>query len=343
MDGDGRLFLRESRRYVPYLLWALLISAGVYLARADFDDPARLLRGLGDVLLKSTVIAATIFVSFLVIYGALFARARRTRRPMPRSRLPQVAIAFCGLLLGLWLVSPKASVDTRLGGAVATGVLVIGIFYFHSESRRRREEALAARAALAEARLSGLETQMRPHFLFNALNGLAELAESGRPEAADMAHALADLYRRLLESSRGRSLPLGEELEIVKRYLELEKVRYGDRLKWRVDVPPELAGVEVPSLVVQTLVENAVRHGVAPALPGGDVLVQASHVSGGSVLVEISNSGEPLPRTLRKGTGLANTRERLDLLYGEGAHGFTLEPSATGRTVARFHARETTP
>ncbi|MBL8111714.1 MAG: histidine kinase [Acidobacteria bacterium] len=341
MRGEWRHFLLENLRYLPYFFWALLISAGLYLARADYDDPARLLRGLVDVLARSFVIAFTILVSFLIVYGALFARALRTGGPMPRSRLLQVAIAFCGLLLGLWLVSPGGPVDTKVGGAVATGALFIGLFYFHSESQRRREEALAARAALAEARLSGLETQMRPHFLFNALNGLAELSESGRPEAAEMAHALADLYRRLLDSSRGRSLPLGEELEIVKRYLELEKVRYGERLKWRVDVPPELAAVKVPSLVVQTLVENAVRHGVAPALPGGDVLVQASRANGGSVLVEISNSGEPLPRTLREGTGLANTRERLDLLYGEGAHGFTLETSATGRTLARFSASET--
>ncbi len=342
MRSEWRHFLLENLRYLPYFFWALLISGGLYFARADFDDPARLLRGLVDVLARSCVIAFTIFVSFLLVYGAFFARALRTGRPVPNSRVLQVSVAFCGLLLGLWLVSPKGPVDTKLGGAVATGALLIGLFYFHSEGQRRREEALAARAALAEARLSGLETQMRPHFLFNALNGLAELAESGRPEAGEMAHALADLYRRLLESSRGRTLPLGEELEIVKRYLELETVRYGDRLKWRVDVPTGLAGFAVPSLVVQTLVENAVRHGVAPAISGGDVLVKASRVDGGRVLVEISNSGEPLPRLLREGTGLANTRERLDLLYGEGAHGFTLETSPTGRTLARFHARETT-
>src|SRR5205085_1642979 len=143
---------------------------------------------------------------------------------------------------------------------------------------------------------------------------------------------LADLYRRILEGSKRKTGPLGEELETVRRYLELESIRFGRRLAFTIDAEPSLAGVEVPSLALQTFVENALKHGLARSREGGHVAVAAARLADGAVLLSVANTGAPIALPVREGTGLSNTRERLDLLYGE-RHRFAIGADG-GRTVA---------
>jgi sensor histidine kinase YesM len=175
---------------------------------------------------------------------------------------------------------------------------------------------------------------MRPHFLFNSLNSLAELIEAGEERAIDVVYKLADIYRLILANSQLKTAPLTSELEIVERYLEIEQLRFGKRLSFSITVAEETGALYAPSLVLQTLVENAVKHGVAKSIDGGHIEVSLTPSADGWHQLSVTNTGAPLGDEVTiTGTGIKNTRARLSLLYGE-RHNFRLEQMAGGRTVA---------
>jgi Histidine kinase len=197
-------------------------------------------------------------------------------------------------------------------GMMAVGGLVAA--RAHSEELR---EAFAAEAQVAKNRL--LQSQIHPHVLFNALNGLAELVYKN-PKAAELAiRHLSDLLRRIMRASEYMRLPLGEERKIISDFLALEAIRLGDRLRVRWEWDEELDTIEVPPLLLQPLVENAIKHGIAPSIPGGDLVLRA-RAQGGAILLEVWNSGEPfLGDEEGKGIGVKNLRSRLALHFGAGA------------------------
>lgn len=279
---------------------------------------------------------------WLVCAGVFAAAAHARRgRPLGASTAQKVLCAGIGMVLGILLA--KAFIAAVLGREVAGGLLssllfglvLLFVFSVLFDQQVAKQEALALRAAAAEAGYRALEHQMRPHFLFNALNSLAEMIESEHDGAAGVAHTLSDLYRQILANSRAKTSTLASELEIATRYLEVEKVRFGRRLTFAVDAPDAVASLHVPSLVIQTLVENAVKHGVARSLDGGHVRVEASEAPGGLLLLTVANTGAPFRGDGGTGTGLANTRARLDLLYGD-RHGFSIGTDSQGRTIASF-------
>jgi two-component sensor histidine kinase len=189
------------------------------------------------------------------------------------------------------------------------------VFYRRSQERERR--ALALSASLSRARLEALKMQLQPHFLFNALNAIAALVHSD-PEAADeMLAALSDFLRLTLESVGEQEVPLRRELEFVERYLAIEQVRFGDRLRVTFDIPPETASALVPALILQPLVENAVRHGLEPRPGPGRIEIRA-WIENGELYLAVRDDGPGLPvgTPLREGVGLANTRARLRELHG---------------------------
>jgi LytS/YehU family sensor histidine kinase len=159
--------------------------------------------------------------------------------------------------------------------------------------------------------------------LFNALNALKELTLDDPRRASELVQRLADLYRAILDASRTPTSSLAKEAAVAGNYLEVEQARLGDRLRFEVDVPEELAGVEVPALMLQTLVENAVRHGVAKSRTGGHVHVRAERRADEAVIA-VTNTGarvdpEQLARRGEAPGGLANTRARLALMFGDAA------------------------
>jgi LytS/YehU family sensor histidine kinase len=172
----------------------------------------------------------------------------------------------------------------------------------------------------AAAGFNVLKGQMQPHFLFNALNALKELIADDPAAARAFTQRLADLYRLILKVSTDATTSLADELAIVEHYLEVERVRYGERLRFSIEAPDDLRGERVPSLVLQTLAENAVKHGISKARAGGEVRVRVGRRAEGGLEVEVSNTGGPFdangPRAGAPGTGLANTRARLELMYG---------------------------
>lgn len=209
---------------------------------------------------------------------------------------------------------------------IANFVFLMFVFFmaFHKEKQRAAKLA----AAHAEAELHVFKNQMQPHFLFNSLNSLTELMESNQKHASRMTQNLADLYREILDTSKKKMSSVDAELSIVRKYLELESLRFGGRLRYKIALQNLEAANQayLPSLILQTLVENAVKHGISQAVDGGEISVSVRRENNGYV-AEVVNSaadtGGPLP-TNSLGMGLANTKSRLDLIYGD-KHRFDLK------------------
>jgi two-component system LytT family sensor kinase len=183
----------------------------------------------------------------------------------------------------------------------------------------RETEAARLTAELSRAQLDALRRQMEPHFLFNTLHGIAGLVREHKNGAAvEMIAGLSDLLRRVLEGADRQLVPLAEELSFLERYVELQQMRFGDRLHVVVDVPLELYGALVPGLILQPLIENAIEHGVGKRVEGGTIRIGAAH-SGGILTLSIHNDGPALPPggvEANAGVGISNTRGRLTSLYG---------------------------
>ncbi len=180
-------------------------------------------------------------------------------------------------------------------------------------ARERERRASRLEAQLAEARLTALRAQLQPHFLFNALNSVSVLMHEDVEAADRVLVQLSGLLRRALESSAEPEVPLREELAFLEAYLAIEQVRFEDRLSCRVDVAPDVLDERVPSLILQPLVENAVRHGLG-ASPAPCRIEIASERRNGSLHLSVRDDGPGLSPGAAEGVGLSNTRSRLELL-----------------------------
>ena len=192
---------------------------------------------------------------------------------------------------------------------------------YYRTSRDRELEALRLQAELTQAQLAALRMQIQPHFLFNTLHTIASLVRDGRSEAATSTIArLGELFRQTLGNGQRNEVPLRDELSFVQAYLEIEQTRFSDRLAVRFDVDPATLEARIPTMALQPLVENAIRHGIARDPSAGRVEVRALR-SNGSLRVEVANDGPDagITRERQDGVGLANTRARLSRLYGGSA------------------------
>lgn len=202
-----------------------------------------------------------------------------------------------------------------------SAVGVIHAIEYHRESREREVESARLDGARRAAELETLRAQLQPHFLFNTLQSISTLIHRD-PTAADrMLADLSDLLRVSLRHTAAQAVPLHDELVFLERYLAIMRVRFGDRLVIGVDAPEQLRDATVPSLVLQPLVENAIRHGMADRLDCGHVTIRARR-DGASLRLEVTDDGPGISSTGSdgggNGIGLANTRERLAGLYGPG-------------------------
>ena len=255
--------------------------------------------------------------------------------------LHAAACAAIGLGDALWVAFLQWSLDP-LGCSPCSPYryLAVGSFYerFHidiityvailaightieSLQRLSQREAEAAKlsAELSKVQLEALRRQIEPHFLFNTLNGISGLVRRGDSAAAvGMIAGLSELLRRLLEDGNRQLVPLADELSFLQRYVDLQVMRFGNRLNVAVDVPIDLYGALVPNLILQPLVENAIVHGVCATTEGGTVRIVAARL-GDALTLSIHNDGPALPEpasAARGGVGIANTRGRLQTLYG---------------------------
>jgi two-component system LytT family sensor kinase len=249
------------------------------------------------------------------------------------------AVGRLGLMAGVAALFfdpvPPASVllalPSNLVGAIGVAVMVRAVRLYHlGIIDERRSSAL--RAQLSEAELRMVQMQLQPHFLFNALNSVSALMRRDVAEAGRLLAQLGGLLSLSLERTRRETVALGEELQFVRLYLGIEQKRYADRLRVRFDVADEANGFGVPHLILQPLVENAIRHGVAPHPYPSDLEISARVDAGGTLDVEIRDWGAGLPRRPREsaGLGIPATRARLEKRYGPRAT-LRVESPADGR------------
>ncbi len=195
-------------------------------------------------------------------------------------------------------------------------------------ARHRELRAITAEGALAQARLSALRMQLHPHFLFNSLNGIATLVHTDPQAADDMIGNLSELLRLSLDTSAEQEIPLLRELEFLQRYLDIEQARFGDRLHVVRDIAADTLAACVPTLLLQPILENAIRHGFESITAPGTVTLSARRV-GDRLFLEVSDNGAGLTDQPAEGIGLANTRARLRALYGD-AHELVIRNRGTG-------------
>lgn len=289
---------------------------------------------------------------------AVLALARA--RPLPSRRWPRhlafhlgagLAVALAQLALHtvldhLWIhggagglagfAERFSKLFTRTGFAnvLLYFALVVAVGAVEQAHRRRLREAELQRH-LAQAQLDALRLQLQPHFLFNALNSVSALIPEDAAAAQRMVARLSDLLRRALDPANAGEVPLSRELEAARSYLDVEEVRFQDRLRVEVSVPAELGGAAVPGLLLQPLLENAVRHGIARR-PGGGRIELAAEARGDRLRLVVRDDGdgpEDAPRAGGLGIGLANVRARLVQIYGED-HRLELRELAAGGAEA---------
>jgi anti-sigma regulatory factor (Ser/Thr protein kinase) len=250
--------------------------------------------GIQALATLASFVLATVFVS--VVYGSGFGTVEGPWSGM------------FGVIAGV----------AFLASLVCNTVCYLFIFY---------RRAVASENAALEAQLGALRAQINPHFLFNSLNSIAALIRSRPREAETVTEDLAELFRYSLRAARTPVVTLQEEIEAAELYLAIERARFGDRLAVRIDVPPRLWSALVPSLVVQPLVENAVKHGLDSTDETLQILVAAAEHRG-RVTLSVTDDGPGFPHVppeaiLSRGSGLRNVKERIELHFGGGA-GFHL-------------------
>jgi two-component system LytT family sensor kinase len=239
-------------------------------------------------------------------------------------------------------LASEVSFLRKLAQLLATQLTIIRIE--REKSDRERREALLLHQT-TEAELRALRAQINPHFLFNALNTIADLIVVDARKAERMTERLADLFRSVLTHSQKPMTTVREEIEFIRRYLEIEEARFRDHLQVCIQVDSATAEIQVPSMILQPLVENAIKHGLAPKLGGGLLRVSVGRIDKGLVLtVEDDGVGfaasRPEPRDSKgknnkrsAGLGLANTSHRLRTVYGEKAEILIESPQQRGCRV----------
>ena len=286
-----------------YLLW-IPTTVGVWLLTARWD-PSRLgwrgtfARHVATLVALSPLHATTTILIATSINGWNNESFRMMLEGQMRGRVYMLIIIYAGV--------------------VASGYAMMWYRRLHE----REAHAVQLQSQLSAARLDSLRAQLHPHFLFNSLHAIAALVREQRnDEAVRLVSGLGDLLRRVLDTADQRPR-LAEEIELVRRYVEIQRVRFGDRLEVRLDVDPALDDVRVPALLVQPLVENAVRHGIETREEGGRIDVRARSVAG-EVVIDVEDNGLGLPANWSldgsSGTGLRNLSGRLAAIYDGRAH-----------------------
>jgi hypothetical protein len=236
-----------------------------------------------------------------------------------------VGLLLAALVVGLsrLLAGPTSFNAPAIAGT--TGGLAFaccgwaGIYVGITRNRRAQLREIELKLTLRQAELRALQAQVNPHFLFNSLNTIRGMISEDAPRAQHMITLLAGLLRRSLQATDAQTVPLSEEMGAVADYLELERTRFEERLRVSLDIEPAASDCAVPVMLVQTLVENAMRHGISRLPAGGAVHVRCG-AEFETVVVKVENTGSlrpPDPASIH--TGLANARERLRLIYGERA------------------------
>jgi hypothetical protein len=334
-----------------------IVAALAWTAAGGIFALPYVLRGMGFTTLFSVIINCW-------LWGALTPLIKRVHDHLSatvRRPLPQLAAhTVCGLALTALYVVVAAALEDGLGllnwnpwsqplglldwfyWAMLVYCIIIGALTGLKYYRRALMDELQIerlKRGYAEAQLNTLRTQLDPHFLFNALNGISACVEHEPRLARRMIEHLGDLLRISLDTRHRGEVSLAEEMAFLEHYFALHRMRFAERLAITVSVMPEVEHTRVPSLLLQPLVENAIRHGISGRVAGGRITVSARRVAD-QVEIRVVDDGVGLPpgwtMDRARGLGISVTRERLSTMYPDGASTFAVAPHADGGTEAKI-------
>ena len=266
--------------------------------------------GALDWLMRFALLTGGVLPATLAwLIAACLLKAWLNRLPAPMQWLLGTSLGAvsglygCSLLTFMGLLAPAPFLAATATGALMAAMVMAGLMW----------RARALMPAATTARLAELQSRIRPHFLFNTLNSAIALVRAEPAQAEAVLEDLAELFRSAL-ADPAESVTLGQEIILAQRYLAIEQVRFGERLrvKWQLDAAAD--GARLPPLLLQPLVENAVKHGVEPSAPGANVQI-SSEVRGTTVVIKVTNSTPDGPGASGHGLALANVRERLLLMH----------------------------
>jgi sensor histidine kinase YesM len=299
------------------------------------------------------LLAAALAVPLTVLYAFIGLAARYVCQANPLPQTPMLRalgsqLAAGILSSGLWLAlgSAWARLLAQLPALAAANDLYrqhIGLFFAagvllyllaaalhylllaYEASQRAQQQALELEVLAREAELQAFRTQIDPHFLFNCLNSISSLCGTDPEAARHTAVRLGDFLRASLRWGSDDTIALAEELQLCSAYLDVERVRFGDRLRYEQQVADDALDVQIPALLLQPLLENALKHGIAHLIEGGDIRMACSRAGEFLEILVRNHSDATRPSSSGTGIGLANVRGRLELLYGSRASLETLE------------------
>ena len=301
------------------------LSATLLLSWLPWAFLSPMLLRLGKRSTPASVSSAPAWVVHLLAFGAIVGITAAWTAGLEKLLDPW-STAGSSVFLRLWI----DRIYRTLLQSLLLYVAILGTGYvLYSRERLQQQymEKLSLSEQLTSAQLQALRSQLEPHFLFNALNAIAGQVRENRNDAAvEMIAALSDVLRAAIRDSSRPEVPLCEEIEILNKYFVIEQARYGAKLQVDLQIPQELSSAMVPSLLLQPIAENAVRHGISRQVHGGAVRIKAVP-SGGFLNLSIYNDGPALAADwelgCQHGVGLSNLRRRLLMLYGE-AHSFSI-------------------
>jgi len=358
MNGNGNMHARHASR--PVWLMPLLIVGGWLLvaflgsaqrwAQASFlGDPIHLAEAMSFPLLQSLIWA--LLTPFL-FFGVT--RSRTHGGGTPRTAIGLVVVTTFMTLAKIGidtLTTPSTSmIPIPESGVALFRRLFVARFYYsflqawvlvglylavtyYQEYRERERRAGELEARLSESQLQVLAMQLNPHFLFNALQSVAELMHTDVNAADRMLTGLSELLRLSFSRAGLHDLSLREEIDFLERYLEIEQIRFSERLTVDIDIEPAVWDAIVPTFILQPLVENALKHGVARRVEAGRVRISARREAD-RLLLRVEDDGPGLSGPARERVGLGNTRARLEQLFGAAQRLTLHSPPAGGLTVA---------
>lgn len=308
---------------VGWTTYTILNILGIWFTSTNFT-----------VIMAVPVVIESLYF-FLVTHIYRDLSKKREWLQLPTGQLmPRVLLATVGMAISVYLLrilvsyllniySPDMLSPANLIGNVIANIIILILWssvYFAFHYFEKNTQSLKYEVAMNEMKLNQLKAQLNPHFIFNALNSIRALVDEEPSKSKRAINHLSNILRTSLVLDKKRLTSLKEEIDTTKDYLALESIRFEERLQTEFNIDPRTEGIQVPPMMVQTLVENGIKHGISKLKEGGRVSVD-TRLKNANIIIEIRNTGHYNKNKINgTGQGLRNTRQRLDLIFGESAN-----------------------
>ena len=321
---ETKIPIINRRKTLTYLFYTVVFNTiiAIFLTSVKF----------GDGLVKNFIFSQCIGISICscILIGLYLVKPKRHLIELFVIITAMIVGSLIGALLGSIATGIHPSIFLQYGFAirpVILGLLFGSIISYFFSSRERisqteilvqeeRIKRLTSEKKAVESNLRLLQAQIEPHFLFNTLSNILSLLETDLDKGKCMLEDLIHYLRMALSKTRGDTTTIGQEMEMIRAYMNIFKVRMGERLRYKVDVPDKINDIPFPPMLIQPLVENAIKHGLEPKIEGGEVFIHGEE-NEEILRLEIADTGVGFYEDGNFGTGLSNIRERLISLYGD--------------------------